>query len=252
MKILKTLGIVILVVIVVIILALGYFGFIPGLSTIFGSDKPKDLGIKYAQVDYVAAAQKNMVKIAVIASAPDAKSSLKWGGANQINNSWTSQQVTATINANSADWEYFPIKDVQFKINSDGSVEASGILSVEKLKGYAEATNVSAADIQTVENILNKFKVPKGPIPFYIKGNLSVKDDNVDVEVPKLEIGRLPIAQGLYEPAKSAFESFARQQLISGGYGSFYAKSLDFNNGKLNFSGTLPASVTIAKKVIGY
>ena len=144
------------------------------------------------------------------------------------------------------------MKDVQFKVDPDGSVEASGILSVDKLKGYAEATNVSKADIQTVENVFNEFKIPKGPVPFYIKGNLSIKDDNVNVEVPELEVGRLPIPQSLYEPAKAAFESFAEQQLTSGGYGSFYIKSLDFNNGKLNFNGTLPASVTIAKKVIGY
>jgi len=251
MKILKTLVIVVLAIIVIIILALGYLGFIPGLSAIFGSDKPRDLGVKYTQADYVSAAKKNKVNIAVVDSAQSIKSSLEWGGSNQINNSWTSQEVTATINANSADWEYFPMKDVQFKIDPDGSVEVSGILSVDKLKGYAQATNVSEADIQTVENVFNEFKIPKGPIPFYIKGNLTIKDDNVDVEVPKLEIGRLPIPRNLYESAKSSFESFAKQQLTSGGYGNFYIKSLDFNNGKLNFNGNLPASVTIAKKVIG-
>jgi len=252
MKILKTLFIILLVIIIVIVLILGYLGFIPGLSTIFGSDKPRDLGIKYVKADYVSAAQKNKVSINVIDSASSPEASLKWTGANQVNSSWTSEEVTATINANSADWAYFPMKDVQFKVNNDGSVEASGILSFDKLKGYAEATKVSQYNIDSVSKILDEFKIPREPVPFYIKGNLEIKNNNVDVEVPKLEIGRLPIPQSLYEPAKSSFESFAKEQLDGGGYGSFYIKSLNFDNGKLNFDGTLPAAVTIAKKVSGF
>jgi hypothetical protein len=35
----------ILAVVVVLVLVAGYFGFVPGISNIFGSNKPVDLGI---------------------------------------------------------------------------------------------------------------------------------------------------------------------------------------------------------------
>ena len=252
MKILRTLLILLLIIVIGIVLFLGYLGFIPGLSTFFGSDKPRDLGIKYTQTDYDLAMQKNKVGISVINFAPSAQASLIWQGTNQVSNSWRAQEVMATINKNSSDWKFFPIKDVQLKINSDGSVEASGILSVDKLKGYAEATKISQGDINSISKILDDYKIPRNPVPFYIKGSLSVKNNNVNVEVPKLEIGRLPIPQSLYESAKSSFEGFAKQQLDGGGYGNLYIKSLDFNNGKMNFDGTLPAAVTVAKEAAGF
>ena len=88
MKIFKLLLIILLIIVVGAVLLLGYLGFIPGLSTIFGSDKPRDLGVKYTYADYVSAAQKNKVKIAVVDSAFACKLSLKWGGSDQVNNSW--------------------------------------------------------------------------------------------------------------------------------------------------------------------
>ena len=42
----------ILVLVIAAILTAGYLGFVPGLSTIMGADKPKDLGITYTQDDF--------------------------------------------------------------------------------------------------------------------------------------------------------------------------------------------------------
>jgi len=251
MRILKIIFITLFIIVALIVLVLGYFGFVPGLSHLFGSDKPRDLGIRYTQADYDSASQKNNVKIVTVSSAPNIESSIQWGGSHQVNNSFTSEEVTARINMNSANWAYFPAKDVQIKFNQDGSVEASGILLFDRLEGFAAATKVPQSDIQTVLQVFNEYKIPKIPIPVYMKGNLTIKDNNVDIAIPTLEIGRLILPRNVYAPAKSYFEDFVKQQLNSGGYGDLYVKSLDFDNGKLNFNGTLPDVATVAKNIVG-
>ena len=37
------------------VLALGYLGFVPGVASLFGSDKPRDLGIKATAADLQSA-----------------------------------------------------------------------------------------------------------------------------------------------------------------------------------------------------
>jgi len=251
MKFIKILFTIVITLIIVIILTLGYFGLFPGVSKVFGSDKPRDLGTSYTQTDYDSAGLKNKIKIVVTDSAPDIKSSVKLEGAQQINNSWTAEEITARINMNAGNWEYIPIKDVQVRFNPDGTVEASGLLIVSRLRGLAEGTKVSPADIQAISKIFDEYKIPRITIPVYMKGTLSVTDNNIDIAVPKLEIGRLTIPVGTYEKAKVPFENFAKKQLTGGGYGSLYIKSLDFIGGKMNFNGTLPQTITTAKTILG-
>ncbi|MEK7874346.1 MAG: hypothetical protein AAB502_10895, partial [Chloroflexota bacterium] len=47
----KTLLIAVAVLVVVAVLAGGYFGFVPSVSSIFGSNRPRDLGVRYTQAD---------------------------------------------------------------------------------------------------------------------------------------------------------------------------------------------------------
>lgn len=43
-----------LLIVISIVGVLGYFGFIPGVSKIFGSDQPRDLGVTYSYADYTS------------------------------------------------------------------------------------------------------------------------------------------------------------------------------------------------------
>lgn len=54
----KFVGFLILILIIVVILLLGYLGFVPGVSAIFGSNKPRDLGITHTQADLDSAQTK--------------------------------------------------------------------------------------------------------------------------------------------------------------------------------------------------
>ena len=239
-----------IVVIIVVVLGLGYLGFVPGVSKLLGSDKPRDLGITYTAADLKSITSKNHVQRIVLESAPDIKSSFVLKGTQAINNVFTDKEITARLGQES-DWLFNPFTNVQVKIGKDGTVEASGVVRVDRLRGYAEATGVSSTDIEAISKGMDKYKVPRISFPAYVKGSLSIENNKLNIDLSELYIGKIPVAKALYSQAKSAFEDFVYKRLTSGGYGSLYVKSLSFSNGKMSFSGNIPKIITTAKTILG-
>src|SRR5450830_79222 len=239
-----------IVIVILVILGLGYLGFVPGVSKILGSDKPRNLGITYyTDADLKPITSKNHVQRIVLESAPDIKSSFVLKGTQAINNVFTDKEITARLGQES-DWLFNPFTNVQVKIGKDGTVEASGVVRVDRLRGYAEATGVSSQEIEAISKGMDKYKVPRISFPAYVKGSLSIENNKLNIDRSELYIGKIPVAKALYGQAKSAFEGFVYERLTSGGYGSLYVKSLSFSNGKMSFSGNIPKIITTAKTVL--
>jgi len=249
MDFIKKFAVGLIVVIIVVVLGLGYLGFVPGVSKMLGSDKPRDLGIRYTDADLNSITSKNSVQRVVLESAPDIKSSFVLEGSQAIKNVFTDKEITARLGQES-DWLFNPFTNVQVKIGENGMVEASGVVRVDRLKGYAEATGVSSTDIEAISKGMDKYKVPRISFPAYIKGNLSIENDRINIDLSELYIGKIPVPKELYSQAKSSFEDFVYKRLTSGGYGSLYVKSLSFSNGTMSFSGNIPKVITTAKTVL--
>jgi hypothetical protein len=98
---------------------------------------------------------------------------------------------------------------------------------------------------------MDKYKVPKISFPAYVKGNLTIENSKLNIDLSELYIGKIPVAKALYSQAKSAFEGLVYERLTSGGYGSLDVKSLSFSNGKMSFSGNIPKVITTAKTILG-
>jgi len=49
---------IILVIVAIVVLVGGYLGFIPGVSGLFGSDQPRDLGAAYTEADLASGQAK--------------------------------------------------------------------------------------------------------------------------------------------------------------------------------------------------
>jgi len=239
-----------IVVIIVVVLGLGYLGFVPGVSKLLGSDKPRDLGITYTAADLKSITSKNRVQRIVLESAPDIKSSFVLKGTQAMSNVFTDKEITARLGQES-DWLLTPFTDVQVKIGQDGTVEASGVVRADKLRGYAEATGVSSQEIEAISKGMDKYKVPRISFPAYVKGSLSIENNRLNIDLSELYLGKIPVPKALYSQAKSSFESFVYERLTSGGYGSLLVKSLSFSNGKMSFSGNIPKVITTAKTILG-
>ena len=231
-----------LLIIIIAIGYLGYLGIIPGISKVFGSDKPRDLGIKYTIENYQTADTKAQVKIETIETATTVKEGLVWTGKKAVANSFSAEELTATINTHAPNWKYFPVTDAQVKINADGSAAFSGLLHFDRLAGYSEAMGANYASIQLV---MDKFKIVPSVLPIYVDGAATVTNGVVNFAVNKAEFGRIGVPKTLIEKSQGGINGFFTQQINA--VPGFYIESLDFKNGQMNFKGTMPEKVVTAK-----
>ena len=245
------------------VIILGYFGFITPISSILGTDKPRDLGIKYTQEDLKSIRTKNQVKYEVLPETQSPSQTRSFSGQKQVNSDYTSREITATMN--NQPWKYWPYKDVQVKFNADGSGEISGILVKEKVPGYASVIGIPSE----ATNFAIKF-LPPDPV-FYVKLKGSLVENKVsEFEPQAFEIGRIPMplnvflslggknlvktafAQNIGEMTNELSKVKNKKALIidfintkvSSDFGSFYAKKAYFGENKVFFEGTLPEKIS--------
>lgn len=240
--------------VVVVVLVLGWFGFVPGLSSIMGTNKAIDLGVTYTEEDLKSAIAKSGATYEAISGDPAANESISFSGSHEVNTSWTSAEMTAL--SNDRPWKYYPIKDVQIRINPDNTAEMSGVFSEKKLEGYATA-------IGTPQEVVDRLNLLPAEAAFYIKGTMALSENQVSkFDITSAKLNRLPVPPGIllsvnteivnrayaadavtdelqkYSGKRQAIVDFINQKLawVAG----FYAKSAKFNDGKLEFDGSLP------------
>jgi len=214
---------------------LGYLGFVPGVSNLFGSNQPKDLGVIYTEADYASAHARNGTTHTILPDALNPEDSIKFSGQHQVNTTYTQAEFNALINYR--DWEYYPLRDCQFRINQDGTLEFTGIIIKNRINGYMEALG---ADENSLNTILGYLKYIPGNVAFYTKGKFEIINGQIiNTNVDTFKIGNLSLT-GQVEDNLSSIISGAYSQMNS--YPGFTIKTLTFNNGQVQFEGTLPDS----------
>jgi hypothetical protein len=245
-----------LIIILVAVIVAGYLGLMPGISSVLGTNKPRDLGVTYTDADLQSARAKSKMIYDILPENTPIENSIQRTGINNINTEWTSAEMTALTN--NRPWKYYPYKNVQVKFNEDGSGEISGTLIKEKVPGFAASIGIPSEVIETVMNYL-----PTNPV-FYVKGRASLKNNKVDIFEPQVfEIGRLSMPVDMFlsfdgSLVETAYAEDLLSQLsgikdkraiiiayinerLSSHIPGFYAKSASFGKDKLIFEGTVPA-----------
>lgn len=245
-----------LVILVVIILVPVIFfalaGYIPGLSALFGTTKPRDLGVTYTEEDKNSAIKKSGATYGELPSSTADNSSIQFVGSHEINTSWSSAEVTALLNQRP--WKYWPISKVQLRINQDNTVEMSGVVNAEKLRGYGAGIGVPSV-------VVDRVSLLPSEAAFYLKGSGSLTENKVSsFDISSAQLGRLTIPtsvllsyQGIidrayaedvvselskYSGKKGYVVDFINEKLawVRG----FFAKRAEFKNGTLEFEGSVP------------
>jgi hypothetical protein len=250
---LKIFLIVVAVIVLLVLIAFARLGYLPGVAKVFGWDKPRDLGVSYTEEDFDSAFNKSAASYGVLPESTPDSSSIQFLGSNQVTTSWNSSEVTSLLN--DRPWKYWPISDVQLKINEDNSVEMSGIINSNKLRGYAIGIGVPQA-------VVDRISLLPSEAPFYIKGTGSLSQNTVSsFDLTQAELGRTSIPTGIllsadsqmvkralaqsvvdelsnYSGKKAYIVDFVNSKLswVNG----FFAKRAEFKNGSLEFEGTIP------------
>lgn len=226
MKLLKFFATIVMVAIVLIVGVLGYAGLIPGVSAVFGANKPRDLGVPHTAQDLVSGQAKLQQTFVRPTEALTIKTILN-AGSSAVNTTLTAAEWAAHLEA------IHPVKDLQVKFLSDGTFEASGrvdkarIFDAVKLLGY---TNVSQAKtLETVKKYL------PGDAVFYMKGRGEMVDDKATVALDRYELGRLPVGQGAFSKMLASYAN-----LMADNVPGLSIKVLEVKDGNLHIEGKAP------------
>lgn len=213
-----------------IIMVAGYFGFVPGISAVFGSNKPRDLGVVTSVESYSAAAEK----LAIIQTGdPITAEKIQYQGSHHVEVSLTSEEISSLI-ANGK-WKYNPISEgFQVKISPEGNVQVAGMLNRTRLDGYLKTNGFSEVLAYT-----SKFNVLPEKIPFALDGKASVVNNKVDLVLSKAEIGRVPLPTDA--ESVQYVERFVERRMTA--VPGLNVQSLDFKDGKMNFTGSFPSTM---------
>ena len=233
-NILRNLLIGIGVFVLLIVLALGYMGFMPGVSAIFGSSTPKDLGVRYTAQDFKNVQAIMGGNLQVLPADTPSNNSIQYFGLKHVSVSFSNEELTAI--ANNGKWKYRPTRDVQIKISPNGTVEMSGIIIKDNVGTVAQVYGYTADDLKSAESAIGF--IPGNPT-FYVKGTASVVNNQISINIDELQIGKID--------AKNLITSDQAQSIIDNGISNvpgLNIQSLTFSDGKLNFNGTMPESVS--------
>jgi len=232
MKILKKLFLFVLSIVVILALAGGYLGVVPGLSSIFGADKAKDLGVINSDESFYLANEK--MGVSRIGDAGTTSKKILFEDAKPVDKGLSGQEISSLIAK--GEWKYNPISEgFQLRINEDNTVEASGILNRTRLNGYLAVNNLS-----DVLKYTSKFNFLPEKVAFYVKGKANIVNNKVNLNLTSAQAGRIPLPTD--SGSMKAVENFLEKRIptVSG----LNIDSLDFNNGKMNFKGAFPSKMS--------
>jgi hypothetical protein len=246
------------IVIIILFLILGYFGFVPGLSNLFGSNKPRDLGTRWTEADRVSGRTKTGVIYQALPAGTPIQDAIQTSGSKPITTQFTATEMTAIFNNKPV--KFWPFKDVQLKFNANGSGEISGVLLKSRIPDYAAYIGAPKEAVDLAMKFL-----PVDPV-FYVKGVATLSDNKVGLFEPqKFEIGRVSLPVNMFlsfvppslvktsyavdvnglsnelsgvSDKRSLIINFINERLTH--YSGFFANTAKFEENKLIFDGTLP------------
>lgn len=218
---LKKIAIVAIVGLVLLVgLVLGYLGFVPIVSDLMGTNQPRDLGVKYSETNYASGLDKVPGAIVLNPEYLCATCPYTSSGSVAVNTAFTQEEFTAMINKRNS--TVGPLRDAQFKFNSDGTVEATGLLIDPRITG-----------------------------PVYVKGKIdSASGRSASLKIDYAEIGRVPLVGDQAQIAQQLTNDTIKRTFSQNP--GLSINSISIEEGKVNFNGTLPKEVSGDPNVVPF
>jgi hypothetical protein len=220
----------------------GYYGLLPGVSMLFGTHKPRDLGVRYTSADNDSYNQKAKATITVkkVEQELPLDELMEFSGSVDLDVSMTQEEFTARVN--NVAWPHFPFEDTQVKINKDGTVEVSSLLKVDKIDELLLAVGYDSETVDKAKNALDKAGILNKNPPIYFKADVRVKENKTTFNLLNAEVGRLSVPIEDYGADGMIMDLIDRTiSLVDG----LDARRADFVGGTFNFEGTVPTDMTV-------
>ncbi len=217
-KLLWTLIIFLIILVILPLFFLGYTGLfhIPVLTSIFGSDKPINLGVEISD----AAIESGMAKTPWISiedlPEPPATSPLDvnrvYTGSVPVSNDITSEEFSSFVNQ-------------RFE-----KVDTLESIQIKFYEGGAEAS------FQLNRDMLD--------MPIYIKSGITKGEGNtLNFDIQKIKVGKMPIPSTYLVDIEKAATDFVNDRMAK--IVGFSIEKIEFKDNFVDFKGTYPETITL-------
>lgn len=225
-----------IVIVTLLVSGLAYLGVVPFISPLI--TKPRDLGVKADPSLVVAFEEANEMKNELPNGVVPEGREPEYSGNKTLNVEINNAEITSIFSYWKNQYNKMPIKDVQVKINDDGTGEASGILEVSTAIMMAKQLNYSDEDIEKGKSYV---QYVAGDLPFYIKGVASVSNNKVSMSPSEIIIGRVTLPESLVSPvAKVSSDVIERRMNQIPGLN---VKELTLENGAIHLVADVPDTI---------
>lgn len=234
---------VLLVLVLISVLIAGWYGIVPGVSTILGANNARDLGVRYTAADLASYEQKTNIHFSDFASAPlnPSKPGKKtvFADPQTVDNLVISQaELTAAVN--SLNWRSMPLDNVQIRAGN-GTVEVSGNLKPANVSSFIHFIGGVGYSQSAIDKATSWAQKLVNRAPVYVKAEVSAVNDQLSFKLDEAKVGRLNIPQDV---ASNVLRTGLTNAILNAD--NYAIKSASFTNGQLNFSGTYPTTVYVA------
>src|SRR3989344_1982436 len=205
-------------------------------AVIFYLLQPKTLGIRFTAADLESAKSKIKVTTVPLPTNSPIDQTLIVSGSHPVDTSFTSEELSALADNRHKDYAYFPFKNVQIRVNNDGSVEGSATVNYQDAVNYFVSLGVSASDI--TEGAA-KFKIPNANLPVYLKVSGTISDNQSQINVQQAKIANISIPQNYITEYSPALNNLI-DSIIQDRQPSVNINKLEVKDGQVYFQGTSP------------
>lgn len=221
-------------ILVIAVVALGYI--FPGLVW------TRNLGVRYTQTDYNSIMDKlNYTKDATPTGDSADLYNYVYGEPTNVDTEFTSEELTAFFNENRP--SYYPLKNVQIKINEDGTIEVAAAANVDYFLNDVLGGKYTREQIQ---NEIPALGLLPDSVNIYLNFTGSVTNNISTIYINSATV------QGIEIPS-NYINSSAAIGVIQSSLNDFIIKlntetgsnfeSLTVQNGVIRFKGSVPSSL---------
>jgi hypothetical protein len=228
-----------LIFLAAIVISLGYL--FPGLIW------TKSLGVNYTTEDYNSIMNKlNYIKDSVPTGDLASNYEYKYGEVTNINVEFTSEELTAFFNENRP--SYYAIKNVEIKINEDGTIEAVANASVDYFLNEFMSGKYSRDQIK--EEIPALGLLPK-TVNLYVKFSGSVLNNSSSASINTVAVQGITIPSNLINSSEAINIVTTGCNNLMSTYNSKTGSTFNkiaIEDSKIKFEGSVPSSLERIKK----
>lgn len=223
-----------LVIVGIIVVALGFI--FPGLLW------HKSLGVTYTSKDYDSVMEK-LSYIKDVAPTGDSKDEYTYvyGSPVDVNVEFTSEELTAFFNENRPD--YYALKNVQIKINDNGTIEAVATANVDYFLDEFLSGQYSREEIN---NEIPALGILPNNVNLYINFSGSVINNSTSARVDNVSVQGISIPSYLVNSSEAIGVVTSGCNNLMSIYNSNTGSSFNkiaIENGKIKFEGKVPSSL---------